>query len=111
MNFSEIGNDIHYFGKFLLIFELGRGLYLARIGAYDNPFSLYNGKSLDLFFRSYLSSLLYSECSQIQILPGLEISENRHLPCITKNIGIYGGKFNFQYKYQNFHLPYSLSNS
>ena len=26
----------------------------------------------------------------------LEISENRHLPYITKNIGIYGDNFNFQ---------------
>ena len=26
---KEIGNMIHYFGKFLLIFELGRGQYSA----------------------------------------------------------------------------------
>ena len=35
--------------------------------------------------------------TELQVLrAGLEISENRHLPCITKIIGIYGGKFNFQ---------------
>ena len=28
---------------------------------------------------------------------GLEISQNRHLPCITKIIGIYGKKFNCHY--------------
>ena len=29
------------------------------------------------------------------VKPGLEISENRHSPCITKIIGIYGNFFNF----------------
>ena len=29
MQNEEIGNDIHHFGKFLLSFELRRGLYLA----------------------------------------------------------------------------------
>ena len=29
-------------------------------------------------------------------LTGLEISENMHLPCITKIIGMYGEKINFQ---------------
>ena len=42
---------------------------------------------------------------------GLEISENKHLPCITKTIGIYGKKIDFYLKYQNFHLPCSLRHS
>ena len=32
---SEIGNDIHHFGKFLFLFELGRGQY-SLIGPKSN---------------------------------------------------------------------------
>ena len=48
------------------------------------------------------------------IWAGLKISENRHLPCITKIIGIYGGKFYFPIEISKFSLalhPQELVNT
>ena len=46
--------------------------------------------------HAYHFSITYNGCDLCLLTPpGLEISENRHLPCIAINIGIYGEKFNF----------------
>ena len=42
---------------------------------------------------------------------GLKISWNRHLPCITKNIGIYGKMLIYNGNHRKFHLPCSLRHS
>ena len=42
---------------------------------------------------------------------GLEISENRHLPCITKLLAYMGENLIFTRNIKNFHLPCSLRHS
>ena len=47
----------------------------------------------------YISALVYKS------VPGLEISDNRHLPCITKFIGIHGENLIFSRNIKIFTCP------